>query len=146
MFDNTTIFDITTLETVDTTFLHLKSPITEEPMFLGEGEDAKPIGIWLHSPGTEAYEAAEGKRTNRALVRSKRKIDLNADLLRGDTVDFLAEVTASFQNLGYPPAGDAQGAKLYKALYADRRRGWVVSQVQAHLNDYANFTKASATS
>jgi len=140
------MFDIATIETKDTSFLHLKSPVDEEPIFSVEGETKTPVGITFHAPGSEAYEAAAGRRTNRALVRSKRKIDLTADLLRADTVTFLADVTVSFDSLSYSPAGEAKGADLFKALYSDRKFGWVVEQANVHLADWASFTKGSATS
>jgi hypothetical protein len=138
-------FDITSIETNDASFLHLKHPGTEEPLFIGAGDDKQPVGISFHAPGTPGYEAASSKRTNRSLVRSKRKIDLNADLLRADTVDFLADVTVSFDHLGYPPAGELTGRDLFKALYGDRKFGWVIEQVNGHLADWASFTKGSAT-
>lgn len=100
----------------------------------------QPVGITFHAPGTQPYETASTKRTNRSLVRSKRKIDLTADLLRSDTIDFLADITVSFDHLGYPPAGEATGTDLFKALYGDRRFGWVIEQVNAHLADWASFT------
>lgn len=140
------MFDITKFTPSDTSFLHLKSPTDEEPIFTGAGESKQAVGITFHAPGSEAYEAAVAKRTNRSLVRSKKKSELTADLLRSDTVSFLADVTASFNNLAYSPAGEAKGEELFKALYADRKFGWVIEQANAHLGDWANFTKASATS
>lgn len=140
------MFDITQLATTDSGFLHLKSPATEEHIFVELGEVKVPVGIMLHAPGSPAYIAAENKRTNRALVRSKRKTDLTADMLRADQVEFLTDVTASFDNLGYPPAGEAKGEDLFKALYADRKFGWVVDQANAFLADWGNFSTASAKS
>ena len=35
---------------------------------------------------------------------------------------------------------------LFKALYGDRKYGWVIDQANVHLNDWANFTKSSAES
>ena len=140
------MFDITQFAPTDTAFLHLKSPVDEEPLFDGVGDARTPVGITFHAPGSAAYEAAAAKRTNRALGRSKKKIDLTADLLRADTTSFLAEVTVSFDGLGYPPAGDATGDVLFKALYDDRKCGWIVEQANVFLGDWANFSKGSATS
>jgi hypothetical protein len=138
--------DITRFKPAITSFMHLKSPVDEEPLFDGAGDQKVPVGITFHSPGSEAYEAASAKRTNRSLVRSKKKLDLTADLLRADTVTFLADVTVSFDRLDYPPAGAATGEDLFKALYGDRDYGWVVEQATAHLADWSSFTKASPTS
>jgi hypothetical protein len=142
----TSTYDITAFTAADTTFMHLKSPIDEEPIFIKNGDEKTPVGITFHSPGSEAHEAASAKRTNRALHRNKRKIDLTADLLRSDTVSFLTDVTISFNGLAYPPAGPASGEDLFRALYSDRKFGWVVDQANAHLADWASFTTGSATS
>jgi hypothetical protein len=140
------MFDLASIETNDTSFLHLKSPDTEEPIFTTANGEKVAVGITFHAPGSEAFEAASARRTNRALHRSKRKIDLTADLLRSDTVSFLADVTVSFDHLGYSPAGDAKGEALFKAAYADRKFGWMVEQANTHLGDWASFTKGSAKS
>lgn len=140
------MFDITQFDSADTSFMHLKSPVDEEPLFLKVGDEKQPVGITFHSPGSEAYEAAVSRRTNRSLHRSKRKIDITSDLLRSDTVRFLTDCTISFDNLGYPPAVDAKGEDLFAALYADRKYGWVIEQANTHLGDWASFTKGSAKS
>lgn len=142
----TDMFDPTSIDTENTSFLHLKRPDTEELIYVGEGDAKAAVGITFHAPGSEPYEAATARRTNRSLTRSKRKIDLNADLLRGDTIDFLTDITVSFDNLVYAPAGEATGPTLFKALYADRKRAWVAEQANAHLADWSSFTKGSAKS
>lgn len=139
----TTDFDITQIETTETSFLALKHPGTEEPL-VTKGDEPAAVGITFWAPGSEPYETASAKRTNRSLLRSKRKIDLNADMLRADTIDFLADITVSFDQLAYPPAGDAKGRDLFKALYGDRKYSWVVEQANSHLADWGSFTKGSA--
>ncbi|WCT75037.1 hypothetical protein PQ455_07430 [Sphingomonas naphthae] len=134
------MFDITQFAPADTGFMHLKSPRDEEPIFVGAAANPLPVGITFHAPGSEAYEAANKRRTNRSLGRSKKKIDLTADLLRSDNVTFLTDITVSFDNLAYPPAADLAGADLHRALYADPKYGWVVEQAQSHLGDWGNFS------
>jgi hypothetical protein len=138
--------DITRFKPSATAFMHLKSPVDEEPLFEAVGDAKEPVGITFHSAGSAAYEAASQKRTNRSLVRSKKKVELTADLLRSDTINFLVDVTVSFQHLEYPPAEGATGEDLFKALYGDREYGWVVEQANAHLGDWSSFTKGSAKS
>jgi hypothetical protein len=140
----TTDFDITEIETSETSFLHLKHPGTEEPLHT-KGDEPAAVGITFWAPGSEPYETASAKRTNRSLLRSKRKIDLTADMLRRDSIDFLADITKSFDNLAYSHAGDAKGRDLFAALYGDRKYGWAVEQANSHLADWASFTKGSAT-
>jgi hypothetical protein len=138
--------DITQFTPTETSFLHLKSPVDEEPLYEGSGDAKQPVGITFHAPGSEPYEAAVSRRTNRSLVRSKKKAELTADLLRSDTTSFLTDVTSEFNHLDYPPAGDAKGETLFKALYSDRKFGWVIEQANAFLADWGHFTKSSATS
>ena len=140
------MFDITQLVPTSTSFLHLKSPIDEEPLFSGSGEDKKPVGITFHAPGSEVYEAADKRNTNRSLARGRKKVDLNADLLRADRIDFLAAITISFDNLSYPPAGAATGEALFKAFYGDPKFGWAFAQANSHLQDWANFLEKLPTS
>lgn len=140
------MFDITQLTPNDTTFCHLKNPIDEEPIYTGNGDEKAAVGITFHAPGSETYEGAETRRTNRALIRSKKKIEVTADILRADAIQFLADITASFDHLAYPPAGDAKGADLYKALYGDRKYRWAVEQANTHLGDLGNSMPKSAKS
>jgi hypothetical protein len=139
-------FNITSVATCMTAFLHLKDPKTEEPFFVDNDGNPEPVGITFFGPGSPEYEAADARRTNRSLLRNKRKIELTADILRADAIQHLADITASFDNLEYPPAGNATGVELYKALYSDREYGWVVTQATPFNNDWGNFSKASATS
>lgn len=139
-------FDISALETSDTGFVHLKSPQTEEPIFIGPDDDRKAVGITVHAPGTKPYVAAEDRRTNRQLLRNKRKGKVTAENLREDAQHFLADVTITFDNLSFKPAGDIAGKDLFLALYGDPKFGWVNDQVNAFLNDWGSFTTTSPTS
>lgn len=138
--------DITKFKPVATSFLHLKSPVDEDPMFDVVADEKTAVGITFHSPGTPVYEAAQNRRTNRSLVRSKKNAEITADILRADAVTFLSDVTASFHGIDYPPAGDAKGEELFKAVYADREYAWVLTQANKHLEDWANFMKRSEAS
>ena len=139
-------FDISALETSDTGFVHLKNPSTEEPIVLGSGDDAKPVGITVHAPGTKAYVAAEDRRTNRQMLRNRRTKKITAENLREDNQLFFADVTVSFDNLSFKPAGEVTGKDLFSALYGDPKFGWVTDQVNAFLNDWGSFTTTSPTS
>ena len=138
--------DITKFKPAPTSFLHLKSPVDEELLFDVVDGQKVAVGINFHGPGSAAYEAANSRRTNRSLVRSKKKAELTADLLRTDNVGYLADITASFENVEYPMPAGHTGEDLYKALYGDREYGWVVDQATVFLADWANFTKSSAAS
>jgi len=138
------MFDITKAAVEETAKLKLTdangSPLT--------GDKGKPCSITLNGPGSTAFAQAEAARQNRLLERARKgkKEFLTADEQRIEQAEFLASVTVSFDNFGYPPAGDATGKELFKALYLDRKLGFVTDQVQRFVGDWGNFTGSSATS
>lgn len=140
------MFDITAEAVSDTAFLHLKDAKGD----LIFDADKKPVGITLYGPSSPAYAIVEGRQTNRAVKRrndNEGKLSVAApDDLRAETAEDLASITVSFDNFTYPPAGEAKGATLYQALYADSKYGFVVRQVNKFIGDWGNFSGASATS
>jgi hypothetical protein len=138
-------FDITSIETAESGFLHLKHPATEETISLGEGNNALPVGITYHAPGSKPYVAADLARTNRQLLRNRRGKKVTAEDLRADNHQFFADVTISFDNLSYGSASDVTGKKLFLALYSDPKYGWAVDQLNAKLNEWSDFTTTSPT-
>lgn len=141
------MYDISQLAVADTSFLHL-TDAEGTLLFTGEGDDKKPVGINLYSPGSDEYQRAQTKQQNKMVDRLKRKgkSDISAEERREQQASYLADCTYSFENLSYAPAGDATGPKLFKAVYNDARIGFIAEQVQAHLGDWENFTPGSATS
>ena len=137
------MFDLSQFQTDATTFVHLKSPIDDEPLMTPVDGEEQPVGITLHTPGSEAHEAALAYRQNRLLHRAKRKVEVTAKSLLEDTIALLTDLTVSFDNLAFSPAGDATGKDLFKALYADRKFAWVIEQINTHLADIGRFTKGS---
>lgn len=138
------MFDLSKLEVADTAVMHVNGPDGEK-LYTGTGENKRPVTITFHSPGSAAYVAASNERTNRGIRRSKKKQDLDAADLRQDQVDFLTAVTVSSDGLVYPPAGDRQGEELHRFIYGAYKIGFIADQATAFLNDWGNFTPASAT-
>jgi hypothetical protein len=132
------MFDITTLAATETSTLQLKGA-NDEPLY----SDNKPVTVTIYGPGSARFAEADADRTNRQLERSRRKnkASVSAEDLRVDQIDFLSKVTLGFDNLSYPPANGATGPELARAIYSDRSIGFIADQVQAHLGDWANFTK-----
>ena len=56
----------------------------------------------------------------------------------------LADITVKFENLAYPPAGDAEGRELFSALYSDKRLGFIPAQLLKAVADWGNFKPGSA--
>lgn len=138
------MFDITKTSVEETAELELVGP-DESPLI---GEDKKQCTITLYGPGSEPFERAAAKRQNRLVDRLKRKgkADMSPEEQRAEQAEFLASVTVSFNGFGYPPAGEATGKDLFRALYKDRKLGFITDQVQKFVGDWGNFTGGSATS
>jgi hypothetical protein len=137
-------FDITKTAVVETGDCELTGP-DEAPMI---DESNKQCSITLYGPGSAPYAAAEAKRQNRLLERLRRKgkAEMSAEEQRGEQADFLSAITVSFNGFAYPPAGEATGKDLFRALYMDRSVGFITDQVQKFVGDWGNFTGSSATS
>jgi hypothetical protein len=137
-------FDITSTAVEETATLELENA-DGLPLI---GDDKQRCTIELYGPGSEPFARAEAARQNRLLDRLKRKgkQELSAEEQRGETAEFLASITVSFNGFDYPPAGKATGKDLFRALYSDRKVGFITDQVQRFVGDWGNFTGKSETS
>jgi hypothetical protein len=137
-------FDITSVAVEETAVLELTDP-NDLPLI---GDGGKQCTIELYGPGSEPFAQAEAKRQNRLLDRLKRKgkSELSPEEQRVEIAEFLASITVSFNGFDYPPAGKATGKDLFRALYSDRKVGFITDQVQRFVGDWGNFTAKSETS
>lgn len=145
--------DITKQRAAQTGFLHLRG--LDNQLLYEDGADGKPdlekkVGIHFYSPGSKQQAAAEGRATERALKRARDNdgtpTPATPDVRRQENAEDLAAATQRFENLTYPPSGDAQGEELFKALYADPDLGFIVSQAAKFLANWGNFKPGSVTS
>ena len=138
------MFDITQTAVEETAVCELNNA-DDAPLI---GDENKQCTVTLYGPGSAPYAQAEAKRQNRLLERLRRKgkTEMSAEEQRGESAEFLAAITISFNNFAYPPAGDATGKDLFRALYMDRKVGFITDQVQKFVGDWGNFTGSSATS
>ena len=60
-----------------------------------------------------------------------------------EQVQYLAEITHSFENLDYD--GLTSGRELALAVYGDATIGFVADQVSEFVKDWSNFTQSSPT-
>ncbi|MBD8677925.1 hypothetical protein [Sphingomonas sp. CFBP 13720] len=136
--------DITQTAVVDTAKLHLKDAAGD---FLYS--DGKPVRIVIYGPGSKPFAAVEDRQTNRAIKRMQDndgKVSVAPQETRNaEVAEDLAAITVDFENLTYPPAGDARGAPLFQQVYADPKLGFIVKQVQKFITDWGNFKPGSAT-
>lgn len=132
-------YDISTRAAVDTFDVVILDPATGKPM-LGEGD--KPCSITVYGPGSAANAAANAAQNVRATerLRTTGKDTMNADEDLVETAEFLTQVTHSFNNFDYK--GET-GPEAFKALYLDRKLGYITKQVNVGAGSWGNFTKAS---
>ncbi|PKV47995.1 hypothetical protein CLU92_5470 [Janthinobacterium sp. 61] len=139
--------DIRKFAVEETAVLHLKD--ANDELMYADGADGnpdtnKPMRIKLYGPGSKKYAKIQAANNNKLFTRLKKKgkEDQSADDKAQESADTLTALTHSFENIGYDELG---GEALYKAVYLDTSIGFIATQVNAYLNDWANFTKASAT-
>ncbi|UAK25866.1 hypothetical protein [Sphingomonas nostoxanthinifaciens] len=135
--------DITTQAVADTASIHIKGA---NGAFLYDGD--KPVRIVVYGPGSKAFSAVEARQSARALKRMQdndNKISIASPEQRAsEEAEDLAAITVRFENLSYPPAGKADGAELFEALYRDPKLGFIPKQVTKFVADWGNFMPGSA--
>lgn len=136
--------DITKQAVSETATIHVKDA-AGTPLYSGDGHD-KPVQIVIYGPGSKAFAAVEARQSSRSLKRMQDndgKIAVATPEERvKETAEDLAAITVRFDNLTYPPAGEAQGQELYKALYLDQSLGFITRQVTKFVGDWGNFRPA----
>lgn len=144
----TDVLDITTKAVNDTATLHLKDAAGE--LMYADKARTKPVRIILYGPGSDAYGVVEARQSARSVKRMQEndgKITAVPFEERvRETAEDLATITVEFENFSYPPAGDVKGAKLFEALYADQKLGFITRQVTKFVGDWASFKKNYETS
>mgnify|MGYP006864742374 CR=1 FL=1 len=143
------MLDITTKAVANTAPIHLKDAEGNH-MYFGEGEARKPVQIVLYGPGSPQYAEVEARQTNRAVKRMQDndgKIAVASPEQRdAEQAEDLAAVTVAFVGFTYPPAGEAKGAELFRALYADKSLGFITKQVLKAVGDWGKVKSASPAS
>jgi hypothetical protein len=131
------MFNLDSLSFRDTTDLQLRHPVTDEPLFDGNPEDGKIVGIALYGTSSKQYRTAITAMQNRQLRRQKQKV--NAETLREESVKLLVACSAHGINLDGPGGIALDNEDAFNALYSDPKLAWVKEQVDAALGDPANF-------
>lgn len=112
-------------------------------------DNGKPVCIRFYGPGSERHAEVEARQTARALKRREAndgKISVpTPDEARTETAEDLATLTDGFENLTYGD-GNLTGSELFRAVYADRKLGFVARQAAAYVSNWGNFSAASVTS
>jgi len=135
------MLDIMTQAVTNTASLHLKDA-SGNLMYDGK----QPVRIHLYGPASPEYARIEELQTQRALKRAQdndgKPSAMSAEQRRETTAEDYAAITAGFENFTYSPAGDATGAELYRATYAEPKLGFIVNQITKFIGDWGNFKPA----
>lgn len=121
--------------------LHLRDA-KDELMYAADGS---AVAVVVHSSGSMNHLRATTKLNNRMIDKMKRKgkADATAEQNIGDTAEFLADCTVSFENVEYKGLA---GRELAVAVYSEPRLCFIAEQVNVYLRETANFTKPSTQS
>ncbi len=142
-------FDITAEAVDETTVIHVKNA-AGELLYADGKERKKPVQIVIYGPGSDAFAAVESRQSSRSVKRMQENdgkfVAAPFEERRVEAAEDLAALTVAFVNFSYPPAGDAQGAKLFAAVYGDQKLGFIAKQVQQTVTDWGKFKTASAAS
>ena len=136
-------YDITQQAVSDMAAIHIKGADGQ----LLYTPDRKPVRIVVYGPSSKAHADVDARQTNRSVKRMQdndgKVAAVTAEQRNGDRADDLADITVSFENLDYKPAGDAQGRELFRALYADPKLGFIPEQLLKAVRDWGNFKNGS---
>lgn len=149
-------FDISTIEVSDTFDVTLEHPKTKEPMLVGgqeidDGEGGtktvggEPMTVTVYGPGSKAFKGAKAAQSNRNMKRARAsggRVETTADEDAADTAAFLSAITVSLNNFSYKGLAPNE-RETFRALYLDRKMGWITDQVNAQAGDWGRFTQAA---
>lgn len=128
-------FNINSKEVSETTLLHLVDPATDEKMYADEKEK-EPLTIELYSKGSKQYRNALAAVKRKGVKRNNKVQSLETDI--EDNAEFLAtvsKVAANFDMNGKP----IDSYEAFKELYGNPKLFWIRDQVDATIQDTANF-------
>lgn len=137
-------FDLSTLAQKDSATLHLRHPVTGDPLFHengdGQPDPDNPLTIELASLDSEHYRAQAAFKANRRMQDPNYRA--TAESNEADAVDVLAFCTKAW-NLTVDGKQPVCSAREAAKLYYDPRFGWLRLQVDRFLSQRGNFVGAS---
>lgn len=121
----------------DFTDLHLRHPVSDEPLYTANG---RPMTITVGGRDTPAYKALMMRWQNEILRRGSKK--LTAEMVNANTLDQLAAITLGWNLEGKdgPIPCDPDTARR---LYQDK--AWIRDQVEACFADTGRYLGEAVT-
>lgn len=155
----TELFDISAIEVADTFDVVIEHPKTREPILIGgqevtdEAGETTTVGgvamsVTVYWPGSKQFRAARSAQNARNMKRARQRggnLETTDDEDAADKAAFLSSCTVSLNNFGYRGL-DPTSVDTFRALYLDRKMGWLTDQVNVKMGDWGNFTKAAQSS
>jgi len=136
--DPAAVFNLAHYEAAETGILTIKKQDGSGPL---KGPNGEPVTIELYGPGSEVYVMAQvefdrsnSERTMQAMLGGKVDDDV-AVAQRAAQTRKLVAITKAINN--FPIPGGA------KALYENRRLGYIRNQVVGFADSWANFPSES---
>lgn len=137
------MFDITKESVVETAWMNVKG--LDGEYIYADAERTKPARILFYGPGSTADALVESRVTARTVKRmndNDGKLSLPPlEERQRETAEDLAAVTVRHENFDYKPAGKAEGAEFYTALYLDPKLD-IAAQGRKFRADRGNFKAA----
>lgn len=143
---------ITNLAVNDTSFMHVRDAedelLYEKKEVTEDGEKKlvddldKPVGITFYGPGTKVFAKAVQVKNNNMMDRLKKKgkSDMSPDEAADENASFLAAVTKEFHHI---EIDQLEGEALYKAVFLNKKIGFICDQANKWLGEWGNFKQAS---
>lgn len=119
-------------------FLHLKSPVDGKLLY--DGDESKPVGLYLLGSDSDKVQAAIHKRFNDSYAESKTKKEETGYSEKSDSAknELLADCTQEWENLSLDGDGEFSRDKILK-VYSDTGWLWLRNQALNFVDDRANF-------
>jgi len=149
------MFDAKSVKISPTTDIVIENPVTQQPYLVpvavpdgagGERTEQRALSVTVHGPGTKEFKAAQAESQKAFMATFHRgKSKETPAQKEAREAEFLTACTVSFNNFTYG-GGDARSNDTFRACYLDAEMGWITSQVNDGLGDWAGFMQAAPTS
>jgi len=130
-----------------TSILHLRNA-ADELLYADDAEGnpdkTRPMEAEIYGPGSKQFKKAQAASSNRLVERLKKKGKENQSAEEKTLADaeFLKACTKALHNVSFD---SLTGEALYMAVYTTPEIGFIPEQINKHISDWSNFTKASPT-
>ncbi|OFA05191.1 hypothetical protein [Duganella phyllosphaerae] len=130
-----------------TSILHLRNS-ADELLYADDAEGnpdkTRPMEAEIYGPGSKQFKKAQAASSNRMVERLKKKgkDTQSAEEKALADAEFLAACTKSLRNVSFD---QLVGEALFMAVYTTPEIGFIPEQINKHIGDWSNFTKASPT-